>query len=60
MPAPMRPLDNNWYMTMDPVQLRDPNTRFGTTSGMGDMNLPPYIRELDPSNQFPQDGEAGK
>lgn len=60
MPAQMRNTNNEnlWYMTMDPWQLQHPDTRFGCYSGLGDMNLPPYIRELDPSNQagFPREG----
>lgn len=56
MPVPMRPMDNNYYMTMHPLQIQDPGTRFGATSGMGDMDLPPKVDEVDPSNMagFPR------
>lgn len=58
MPAPLRPIsqDGLYCMSMDPLQIQDPDTRFGVSSGVGDMNLPPYIREVDPSNQdgFPR------
>lgn len=49
MPATTRTFNDAGYTIETPLQVRDPNTRFGLTSGLGDMNMPPLVSEVDPS-----------